>query len=272
MPDEPTVLRDLTYADVQGHRLGLDLYLPATGAGPVPTVVWVHGGAWYGGDKAWWCHAAFLATRGYTVASVNYRLSGDAIFPAQIHDVKGAIRWLRAHADEYRLDPLRFGAWGDSAGGHLVALLGTSYGVPELEGDTGGHLEQSSRVQAVCDWFGPTDMLQIGDHPGEPDHYGPDSAEAKLFGGPVHARRELVTLANPITHVRPDAPPFLIQHGDLDAIVPYQQSDLLADALRASGVPVTLEIVRGAGHGFHGSEAAEAADFFDRHLRPHSES
>ena len=270
MSDEPTVLRDLTYADVNGHRLGLDLYLPANSTGPVPTVVWVHGGAWYEGDKSCCC-AAFLATRGCAVASVNYRLSGEALFPAQIHDVKGAVRWLRAHADEYRLDPLRFGAWGDSAGGHLVALLGTSYGVPELEGVVGGHLEQSSRVQAVCDWFGPTDMLQIGDRPSEPDHYGPDSAEARLFGGPVHARRELVTLANPITHVGPDAPPFLIQHGDQDPIVPYHQSEILADALRSVGVPVTLEIVRGAGHGFHGPEAAAAADFFDRHLCPYLE-
>ena len=204
---------------------------------------------------------------GYAVASINYRLSHEAIFPAQIHDCKGAVRWLRAHAGEYGLDPARVGAWGDSAGGHLVALLGTSGDVAELEGTVGGNGEQSSRVQAVCDWFGPTDMLQIGGFPSDIDHNGPDSPEARLFGGPIHEKRDLVTQANPITYIRADAPPFLIVHGDRDPIVPLHQSELLADALRAAGVPVRLITVAGAGHGFDDPLYwRKAAEFFNEIL------
>jgi len=260
-----TQLRDLTYAVQDGRPLDLDLYLPPV-SGPRPLVVWVHGGGWYAGSKDH-CLAVSLTDRGYAVASINYRLSHEALFPAQIHDCKGAVRWLRAHAAEYGLDSGRVGAWGDSAGGHLVALLGTSGDVAELEGAVGGNLDQSSRVQAVCDWYGPTDMLQIGGSPSEIDHDAPDSAEARLFGGPIHEKRDLVRLANPITFLRPDAPPFLIVHGDRDPIVPLHQSEILADALRAAGVPVTFLTVAGAGHGFDDPLYwRKAAEFFDETL------
>ena len=261
MLENATTLRDLTYADVGGKPLTLDLYLPP-GPAPRPLVVWVHGGAWYEGSKEH-CLAAPLADQGYAVASINYRLSQEAIFPAQIHDCKGAVRWLRAHAGEYGLDAGRVGAWGDSAGGHLVALLGTSGDSAELEGSVGGHLDQSSRVQAVCDWFGPTDMLQMSGRPSEIDHDAPDSAEARLFGGPLHENPELVRLANPITYVTADTPPFLIVHGDRDPIVPLHQSELLAEALRAAGAPVTFLTVAGAGHGFDDPlYRRKAAEFF----------
>lgn len=265
MSEHVTPLRDLTYAEVDGQPLMLDLYLPP-GQDPRPLVVWVHGGGWYEGSKEY-CLAVPLADQGYAVASINYRLSHEAVFPAQIHDCKGAVRWLRAHAGEYGLDAGRVGAWGDAAGGHLVALLGTSGGVAELEGEVGGNLDQSSRVQAVCDWYGPTDMLQIGGFPSDIDHDGPDSPEARLFGGPIHAKRTLVTLANPITFVHPDAPPFLIVHGDQDPIVPLHQSELLAGALRAAGVRVTFLTVAGAGHSFEDPLYwQKAAEFFDKAL------
>ncbi len=265
MSEAATVLRDLTYAVQDGRPLTLDLYLPHI-SGTRPLVVWVHGGAWYEGSKEH-CLAVPLTEHGYAVASINYRLSHEAIFPAQIHDCKGAVRWLRAHAAEYRLDPDRFGAWGDSAGGHLVALLGTSGDVAELEGTVGGNLGQSSRVQAVCDWYGPTDMLQMSSAPSEIDHDAPDSAEARLFGGPIHEKRDLVRLANPVTFLCPDAPPFLIVHSDADPIVPLRQSEILADALRAAGVPVTFLTVVGAGHGFDDPLYwQKAAEFFDETL------
>ena len=265
MTENFTALRDLIYAVPDGRPLTLDLYLPP-GTGPRPLVIWVHGGAWYEGSKEY-CPAKPLTDRGYAVASINYRLSHQALFPAQIHDCKGAVRWLRARAAEYGLDAGRVGAWGDSAGGHLVALLGTSGDVPELEGDSGGNLDQSSRVQAVCDWYGPTDMLQMSAAPSEIDHDAPDSAEARLFGGPIHEKRDLARLANPITFLRPDAPPFLIVHGDRDPIVPLHQSEILARALRASGVPVTFLTVAGAGHGFDDPLYwQKAAEFFDETL------
>ena len=265
MSETVIVLRDLIYAVQDGKPLALDLYLPPV-PGLRPLVVWVHGGGWYAGSKDH-CLALSLTDRGYAVASINYRLSHEALFPAQIHDCKGAVRWLRAHAAEYELDAGRVGAWGASAGGHLVALLGTSGDVAELEGEVGGNLEQSSQVQAVCDWYGPTDMLQVSGFPSEIDHDAPDSAEAKLFGGPIHEKRDLVRLANPITFIRPAAPPFLIVHGDRDPIVPLHQSEILADALRVAGAQVTFLTVAGAGHGFDDSLYwRKAAEFFDETL------
>src|SRR5260221_4919549 len=155
-----------------------------------------------------------MLDQGYAVASLNYRLSGEALFPAQIEDCKAAVRWLRAHAKEYSLDPEHFGAWGSSAGGHLVALLGPSGDVKEFE--KGPHLDQSSRVQAVCDYFGPTDFLQMDAH-AIPDarlkHDLPNSPESRLIGGPIQENKDKVAKVNPITYVTPDDPPVLIVHG-----------------------------------------------------------
>jgi len=190
--------------------------------------VWIHGGGWSAGGKED-CPAVSFVTKGYAVASINYRFSQHALFPAQIEDCKAAIRWLRANAKRYNLDAGHVGVWGASAGGHLVALLGTTGGVKKLEG-TGGNLDQSSRVQCVVDWFGPTDFAKMG---GWQDK--PDSPMALLIGGPVRDRQELATKANPITYISKDSAPFLIMHGEKDNLVPMSQSELLDGALRKAG-------------------------------------
>jgi acetyl esterase/lipase len=268
LPASVKALADLEYARAGEKRLLLDLYLPEPAAAPLPVVVWVHGGAWRGGSKDQ-TPALPLLRHGYAVASISYRLSQEARFPAQIHDCKAAIRWLRAHAREYRLDPDRFGVWGSSAGGHLVALLGTSGGVK-----VGGNAGVSSRVQAVCDWFGPTDFLQMQGHApaGSPlNHDAPDSPESLLIGGPIQENRAKVARANPITYVTRDDPPFLIMHGDRDNLVPLHQSELLHQALQKARVPVTLVRLEGAGHGGPGFETPEVrqqvVEFFDQRLK-----
>ncbi|MCX5676878.1 MAG: alpha/beta hydrolase [Planctomycetota bacterium] len=262
-------MRDLEYAKPGGKPQLLDLFVPEKADGPLPLIVWIHGGAWLGGSKNG-TPAMGQLRRGYAVASINYRLSQEAIFPAQIHDCKAAIRWLRAHAKEYNIDPKRIGVWGSSAGGHLVALVGTSGDVKELEGDE-GNLDQSSRVQAVCDWFGPTDFCQMAAHAmpdSKLDHDAAGSPESKLIGGPIQENKDKVAKANPITYVSKDDPPFLIMHGDKDPLVPHHQSEILAEALRKAGVQVTFETVKGAGHGFGGPEVTKTVEeFFDKHLK-----
>jgi dipeptidyl aminopeptidase/acylaminoacyl peptidase len=186
-----------------GRSPRLDLYLPALAAKPLPLIVWIHGSGWRNGGKDGNILPLRMTRRGYAVASLDYRLSGEAKFPAQIEDSKAAIRWLRAHAKDYHLDPIRFGAWGSSAGGHLVALLGTRGGVTAF--DAGAHLDESSAVQAVWDYFGPTGFLRMGGQ-----HDGADSPESFLLGGPIQQHRDKATQANPITYVSKDDPPFLI--------------------------------------------------------------
>lgn len=249
-------LRDVEYANIDGSSLKLDLYLPqppTTEARPV--VVWIHGGAWRGGDKAA-CPAKRLVDQGFVVASINYRLSHQAIFPAQIQDCKAAIRWLRANAEKYAIDAERVGVWGSSAGGHLVALLGTAGDVDALSDASHGNADQSSRVQAVCDFFGPTDLLQMDKYalPSAPfRHDAADSPESKLIGGPIQDNPVKAARANPISYVSADDPPFLIVHGDRDPLVPWQQSQLLAEALRQAGVSCEFHKIEGAGHGFQGN-------------------
>lgn len=258
------VLRDIEYATVDGTSLLLDLCLPSGPAeSPVPLVLWVHGGGWRAGDKDP-TRAPTTLGEEYAIASVNYRLSDEAIFPAQIHDVKAAVRFLRGNADRFGLDPERFGAWGSSAGGHLVALLGTSCDIPELEGELGEHLDQSSCVQAVCDFFGPTDLLALLGQRGE--NARRPMAEDALLGGPIEENVELATLAGPITHVDGTDPPFLIMHGSEDPLVSVEQSIAFDLALRAAGVESTLLVIDGAGHGFPPTEYGPVKPFFDRHL------
>ena len=241
-------LRDLVYVEGGHERQKLDLYLPEKAEGPLPLIVWVHGGGWQNGSKDG-CpplRAGYVA-QGYAVASINYRLSGHAVFPAQIEDCKAAIRWLRAHAKEYSLDPQRFGVWGSSAGGHLVALIGTSGDVKEF--DVGAHLDQSSRVQAVCDYYGPTDFTVFVTTPGYESHATDASPEAKLIGGAVMQNKDKAARVNPITYVTKDDPPFLIVHGDKDPTVPVNQSQLLFEALKRTEVSAHFHTIHGAGHG-----------------------
>ncbi len=276
VPAGVQVLEDLEYGRGGGTPLLLDLYLPEKREKgddgkdkKLPIVVWVHGGAWSAGSKRG-SNGMFLLQHGYAVASVEYRFSQVARFPAQINDCKAAIRWLRANADKYGLDGAHIGAWGSSAGGHLVALLGTSGDVKALEGD-GGNPGQSSRVQAVCDWFGPTDFLKM-DEQAIPQatmkHGTPNSPESHLIGGTLKDHPDLVAAASPLTYVTKDDPPFLIMHGDKDPLVPLAQSEMLRDALKKAGVEVTLHVVEGAGHGFGSPELShQVLAFFDQHLK-----
>jgi len=229
--------------------------------GPLPVILSIHGGGWSSGSKAR-SPAIRFAARGYAVASINYRLSGEAVFPAQIEDCKAAVRWLRANAVKYNLNPDRIAAFGSSAGGHLAALLGTSAGVAELEG-VKPQPEESSRVQAVIDFFGPTDLLVMGGM-----HDRPDSPESRLIGGPIQELKDKAARANPILYLSRDDPPFLIVHGDQDRVVPLRQSQLLHEALVAAGVESTFRVVPGAGHGFSRPEIDELVlAFLERHLK-----
>lgn len=262
--------RDLVYVEGGHERNKLDLYLPEKSDGPLPLLIWVHGGGWQNGSKDG-CpplRAGYL-DRGYAVASINYRLSGHAVFPAQIEDCKAAIRWLRAHAADYGLDPKRFGVWGSSAGGHLVALIGTSGDVKEF--DVGGNLDQSSRVQAVCDYYGPTDFTVFVTTPGYESHASEASPEAKLIGGAVMQNKDKAARVNPITYVSRDDPPFLIVHGDKDPTVPINQSELLFKSLKETGVSSHFHTIHGAGHGGPGFASQDSADrvasFFDQRLK-----
>ena len=278
-PSAPTVPagvkahRDLAYVEGGHERQKLDLFLPEKTDGPLPVVIWVHGGGWQNGSKDQ-CpplREGYLA-RGYAVASIGYRLSQHAVFPAQIEDCKAAIRWLRAHAQEYGLDGQRFGVWGSSAGGHLVALIGTSGEVKEFE--VGANLDQTSRVQAVCDWFGPTDFTVFANTPGYESHATATSPEAKLIGGAVRENKEKAVRVNSITYVTRDDPPFLIVHGDKDPTVPINQSELLFAALQKAGVSAHFHTIHGAGHGgpgFNDPQIGEmVSGFFDRTLKAKS--
>jgi acetyl esterase/lipase len=266
----PRALLDVEYGRVGNKRLALDLHLPE-GAGPFPVIVYIHGGGWATGDKEGG-PAIRQAGRGYAVASINYRLSWEAKFPAQTEDCKAAVRWLRANAQTYSLDPDRIAAWGSSAGGHLAALLGTTGGVAELEGSA-GNPQYSSRVQAVIDWFGPTDLLKIQEQSLSCDlidHNSLFSPESQLIGCALPACPDKARRASPISYVSADDPPFLIMHGTNDCLVPPLQSQDLYQALVSSGASARLKMIEGAGHGGSAFVLAEnqnlVDEFLDRHL------
>jgi acetyl esterase/lipase len=254
-------LPDLEYAKVGARSMMLDLYLPDPPAGKVPVIVWIHGGGWMAGDRKN-PPGQELVRHGYALASIEYRLSTEATFPAQIYDLKAAVRWLRAHAEQYSLDSAHFGTWGHSAGGHLAALLGASGGVAELEGDEGGNLQFSSAVQCVCDWAGPTDFTA------DPNQAGAGSGPSRLIGCAVGEHPEVARKACPVTYVGKSSPPFQIVHGDLDRLVPLGQAQLMAAALTAAGVPVELLVRPFEGHGISDPTAIWARDrFFERWLK-----
>ena len=258
LPPGVKVVRNLEYVKDGHERNRLDLYLPEKPSHRLPVIVYVHGGGWVGGDKAQ-CPAISFAAKGYAVASINYRFSQHAIFPAQIHDCKAAIRWLRANARKYKLDSDHIGAWGGSAGGQLVMLLGTTADVKEFEGN-GGNAKQSSRVQAVVDWFGPSDFLTLGSK----------DTRTKLLGGDALENKPMAIKASPMTYVSKDDAPFLIMHGDQDKVVALSQSEIFSQALKDVGVESALVVVKGAGHSGPAFRSPEnmklIEEFFARHL------
>lgn len=272
IPDDMELLPDLQYALVGTRVLALDVIKPKEKRPkPRPVIVWVHGGGWRNGNKEG--ARKFLlefAKQGYVCATVGYRYSTEAPFPAQIHDLKAALRYLRANADRFGLDPRRVGVWGSSAGGHLAALLGTTSDTDDLDGAE-GNPGVADDVQAVCDWFGPTNLLNIGhDDTDQLKHNELKSAESQLVGGPVQENREKAIQASPVTHVSRNDPPFLIMHGDADAMVPIKQSETFAKALQDKGVDVTFIPVPGEGHGFKSKTKElhqKVLEFFDKHLK-----
>jgi acetyl esterase/lipase len=272
-PEGVRLLRDLPYAGNDNPRQCVDLLLPEkpTSDRPLPVLVWIHGGAWRGGDKRGGIRQLgdLVASGNYAGASVAYRLSAEAVWPAQIHDCKAAIRWIRANADKHGLDPQRIGVWGSSAGGHLVAMLGTSGGAAPLEGDLGPHTHQKSTVRCVVDFFGPSELLSMSQYASRIDHDAAESPESRLVGGPLQQRKEAARSASPITYVSKDDPPFLIVHGTEDPLVPFNQSERLEAALRTAGGEVTFIKVEGGGHGgFRSPELSRRVElFFDKHLR-----
>jgi acetyl esterase/lipase len=273
---------DIPYADLSPSQK-LDIYLPDEGNGPFPVIVSLHGGAFMGCDKADMQVLPMLEglKRDYAVVAVNYRLSWEATFPALVHDVKAAVRWIRAHAERYHFDPERIAAWGGSAGGYLASMLGTSAGVQELEDLSLGNPEQPSHVQAVVSWFGPTDFLKMDEQLAERglppelgmEHNGPHSPESLLLGEQITRIPERVKAANPETYITSSAPPFFLQHGTMDGVVPVQMSINFAAKLeQALGKDmVQLELLEGAEHGDPRLEApdnvSKVLDFVDKNLK-----
>jgi len=273
---------DIPYASPSPAQK-LDIYLPDEGDGFFPVIVSIHGGAFMGCDKADIQVMPMLEglKRGYAVVAINYRLSGEAKFPALVQDAKVAIRWIRANAPRYGFDPNRIAAWGGSAGGYQATMLGVSAHVQSLQDESLGSADQSCAVQAVVTWFGPTDFLKMDEYlierglpplPGQ-EHGAADSPESLLLGRKITEIPERVKAANPETYVTPDAPPFFIQHGAQDPVVPVQMSIHLAAKLEQSigKDRVRLELLEGAGHGDPKFETPEnvtkVLDWLDQHLK-----
>ncbi len=257
------VERDVVYGDAGQRPLKLHIVRPKQERdAPRPVIVFVHGGGWRGGNGATGIRrlTGFARSGDYFCATIDYRLSGEAIWPAQIHDCKAAIRWLKANAKKYNIDPNRIGVWGVSAGGHLVNMLGTSGDVKELAGNCGSP-DQSDRVACVVPFCGPTD-LRVADY----EYKG--SAVTLLLGGPVSEKREAAKQASPVTYVTKDDPPFLIVHGTKDHLVPFAQVESLHAALQKAGVDSTLITVEGGPHGISGAPGVgqRVQDFFGKHL------
>jgi acetyl esterase/lipase len=250
---------DLPYARLSpAHKL--DIYWPADGDGPFPVIMSVHGGAFRCGDKRDEQLEPMLVGlgRGYAVVSINYRMSGEATFPALVHDMLAAVRWVRANAEQYLLDPDRIAVWGGSAGGYQALMAGVAPGIPELEDLSLGNADQPSNVQAVVAWFPPTDFAKMDEQltasglapTPEAAHSAAHSPASLLLGAKLSEIPDTVRAADPATYVRPGLPPFLIQHGTHDAIVPYQQSLTFACKVAAvKGNQVTYELMLNAGHG-----------------------
>ena len=262
-PARPTVTQDAVFAEVGDQKLKLDLYVPI---GRPPLVVWIHGGGWRAGSHKN-PKLAKLTEHGFAVASISYRFTDKAIFPAQIHDCKAAIRWLRANEERlgYSADWIAVG--GSSAGGHLALLLGTSGGVSELEGEVGNHLEQSSRVQAIIDYYGPSDFVLRGKTQPERAYTNKSGSYALLGGRDGKVTPKMETFASPATYVSNEDPPLLIFQGTNDRTVLPDQSERIDRLYKDAGLESELILINGAGHGgkqfFEGDAFAKAVQFLN---------
>lgn len=272
--DDVTIESNLTYATVGDVKLQLDLAKPATGDGPFPCIVFIHGGGWSGGNRHAYREAIETAAhKGYVAVTVSYRLTQPdpktgvpkEPFPAQIHDCKAAVRWVRAHAGEYKIDPQKIGVVGASAGGHLSLLVGLTDAKDGLEGELGNG-GQSSRVQAVCNIFGPTDLPVL--FQSTPAVFGLVKA---LCNGTLEEQPAMFKAVSPVTYISKGDPPVLTLHGSDDKLVPVEQAQILDRAMKAAGLSHELLILEGQGHGFGGEAAVKANDamwaFFDQHLK-----
>jgi acetyl esterase/lipase len=268
--------KDIAYIEGGDEAQKLDIYTPEQAPGkPLPLIVHIHGGGWRAGSK-FPCPVAGMVLKGYAVASVEYRFSQKAIFPAQIQDCQAAIRWLRAHAGQYHLDPARVGVIGGSAGGHLSALVGTSGGKAAFA-PIGGHADQSDRVQAVCDIFGPADFSTVVQQAAEDknaknifEFNTPKDPYSGLIGTKLDDKPK-ADAVSPVHYVSKDSPPFLILHGTHDTLVPYAQSQQFLAALKAQGVEAWLQTLPGSGHGgpaFGRPPVLQLTqNFFDKYLK-----
>ena len=257
--DNALVEKDLEYGPHGKNKL--DLAVPK-GKGPFPLIVWIHGGGWEMGSKYGFGPLIDQVPRGYALASIGYRFSQHAIFPAQLHDAKAAIRFLRENAKKFNIDPDRIGVSGASAGGHLAALVGTSNGVKGLDAD--GAKPEASRVIAVVNYFGPADLMKLSP-PG-----AKENPVTKLLGGDTGVEKELAISGTPQTHIDKSDPPFLIIHGDKDRMVPISQSEELHAALKKAGVDSELFVVKGGGHGigiFTKETSEKVSAFWDKYLK-----
>ena len=265
VPEDITFQRGVEYSNPGGESLQLDLAEPKTGSGPYPTILCIHGGGFRAGTRESYDKLCLtLAGRGYVAATITYRLAPAHPFPAAVQDCKVAVRWLRANAAKYHINPTRIGVTGGSAGGHLAQFLGVTAGVKEFEGE--GNPEQSSAVNCVVNFYGPSDFTKS---------YGKSVDAAQVLplflGGNLEEKRREHIVASPLYWVTPDAAPTLCVHGTNDDHVAYEQATWIVERLKASGVEAELLTMQGAGHGFKGADAENAEkallEFFDAHLK-----
>lgn len=271
--DDIVLEPNLVYGQAGDTKLELDLARPKDGDGPFPAIVFIHGGGWAGGNRLSFRPLIELAAKkGYVAVTISYRLTqpdketklGKIPHPAQIHDCKCAVRWLRSVAEKYKVDPDRIGVGGGSAGGHLSLLVGLADKDADLEGD-GGHVDQSSRVQCVVNIYGPTNLFRCYE-----DSNGARPFLIGLCHGTPKDAAEAYKSASPVTYVSKDDPPVLTLHGDKDTLVPDSQAKILDEALKKAGGTHDLVILKDQGHGFAGGAANEANEkmwsFFAKHL------